>query len=151
MPNYLYAAKRYTEPTTLRALIDKGVTHVWVVGHLSQDPLLRFGASGTPVCKASIPVSWGKRDDPARVTEWCNIVAFKDNAELLSHHVKGDCLNVGGKIELERPWTDRSGTERQNVQLLIDAFGPTEWERPQALVPPPTSAIDSRDSDGLPF
>jgi len=118
MPNSLYAAKKYTEPVKLLDLMARKVEFVCATGHMARDPELRTAANGMQVCRFSLAVSWGKRDD-GQVTEWCTCVAFRETAELIAERFsKGSAISVIGKLA-ENKWTTNDGEEKVTAQIQV--------------------------------
>jgi single-strand DNA-binding protein len=95
-------------------------------GRVVADPELRFGQSGTAVCKMRL-VAADRRENKATGewedtdTLWMDVTCFKKLAEnVVESVVKGDLVIVTGKIRTEE-WDDReSGQKRSKVAMIAD-------------------------------
>lgn len=116
---------------------------VTLIGHLGQDPDLKYGQSGNPVCNLSLATDEGYTDkDGNKVdrTEWHRIVAYQRLAETCGQYLhKGSLVYVEGKLQT-RKWQDQNGQDRyttevvaQRVQFLdrkSDGQGQAKQQRP---------------------
>lgn len=84
------------------------------------DPLLRFGPSGTAVAKIRTVSDKKKRDDSGNWVDdkvcWLDVTCFGKLAENVAESVvKGDLLVVTGVLQTDE-WNDReSGEKRQKI------------------------------------
>jgi single-strand DNA-binding protein len=93
-------------------------------GRVVADPELRFGQSGTAVCKMRLVAADRKKEGDEWVdgdTLWMDVTCFKKLAEnVVESVVKGDLVIVTGKIRTEE-WEDRdSGGKRSKVAMIAD-------------------------------
>lgn len=102
-----------------------------VEGRLAADPELRFGQSGTAVCKLRLVASDRKKDERSGEwvdtdTLWLDVTAFDKLAENTVESVaKGDLVLVTGKLKTDE-WTDReSGAKRSKITMIANAIGPS--------------------------
>ncbi|HEY65726.1 MAG TPA: single-stranded DNA-binding protein [Caldilineae bacterium] len=130
-----------------------------VVGHLGQDPELRYTPSGQSVCSFSVATNrrWTDRNgNPQERTTWFRVTAWGKLAELCSQYLsKGRLVLVEGDIDASA-WVGQDGQPRatleltaRNVRFLggrdtslasMEAGPPVQEEEPAAL-----------DEDELPF
>ncbi|MEO3929264.1 single-stranded DNA-binding protein [Micromonosporaceae bacterium B7E4] len=96
---------------------------------LTEDPELRFAASGTAVCKVRLAFNSRKKDASG---EWvdgdvCFLdgTVFKQEAEHVAESLqRGLEVVVTGRLKT-RKYETREGETRYAMELLIDAIGPT--------------------------
>lgn len=105
-------------------------TPVTLVGRLTADPELRFGANGTAVARFAVVTSRRVRDQ--QTGEWSDAdtsfwdcVAFKQTAENVAESlVKGLSVIVVGKAA-QRTWETKEGEKRRSVEVVVDEVGPS--------------------------
>ena len=71
--------------------------HLSIVGHLGKDPVTTTTPGGHALCKFSVAVNYGKKEN--RKTEWFNVVTWHDIARGCALSLnKGCAVIVIGKI-----------------------------------------------------
>jgi single-strand DNA-binding protein len=99
------------------------VNKVILVGNLGKDPEVRYTASGTAVANFTLATSERFKDrdgNPQERTEWHNIVAWRQLAEICGKYlVKGKQVYIEGKIQT-RAWEDRDGNKRYTTEIVAD-------------------------------
>ena len=145
---------------------------VYLIGNLTRDPEMRSTSTGIPVCNFSIAVNRRKRADGQQETDFFNIVAWRQLAELCSRYLaKGRKVAVAGSIQM-RSYEAQDGTKRTAVDIVADdveflsspnagsapsgdyhaAAAPAPASRPQApAYAPADSGFTQVDDDELPF
>src|SRR6185295_13198617 len=139
--------------------------HITVIGHLGQDPDLRYTPQGTPICSFTMAVNNRKKvgGEWQDETLWFKIKIWGNQAESASQFLsKGKACLVAGRFEIEN-WTNRDGKEMttlvitaNEVKFLEKAEGgrpsDTTSDRPRSSTPPasPTPQPDISDDD-IPF
>lgn len=100
------------------------------VGRLTEDPELRFSASGVAVCSVSLAFNSRKLNRDTQQWEddavfFVRGKAFKDLAENVANSLsKGDEVQVSGRLKTER-WQDKqTGQNRSSTELILDSIGP---------------------------
>lgn len=98
-----------------------------IVGHLGQDPEIRFTQSGNAVANFSVAVTEKWKDQqgqPQEYTEWYRVVAWGKQAEnyIGPYLKKGEVVMVRGKMKT-RKWQDQQGNDRYSTELEADRFG----------------------------
>jgi single-strand DNA-binding protein len=91
-----------------------------IIGHVGQEPSMRFLPNGTPVTNITVAVnreytttSGEKKKD----TQWFNVVAYRKLAESINQYiVKGSLVFVSGRVGLHR-WTGNDNIEKSNLQI----------------------------------
>jgi single-strand DNA-binding protein len=87
-----------------------------ILGHLGQDPELRYTGSGKAVCNFSVATNQYDRDNP----EWHNCTAWGSLAEVCNEHLaKGERVFVEGSLRT-RQWEDSDGRTRHTTEIHAD-------------------------------
>lgn len=99
------------------------VNKVILVGNLGKDPELRYTASGAAVATFSLATSERYKDregNPQEKTEWHNIVAWRQLAEICGKYLhKGRQVYIEGRIQ-SRSYDDRDGNKRYITEIVAD-------------------------------
>ena len=89
-----------------------------LTGRLCADPELRRTGDGTGVCSYTIAV---KRPMAKDVTDFIDIVSWRQSAEYLSNHAKkGDLVAVSGILQI-RNWEDKNGNKRRSWEVVTNS------------------------------
>ena len=134
---------------------------VMLIGNVGRDPEVRYleGNSGaqnaTKVASFTLATTERYRDRSGELrenTEWHNIVAWRNNADVAERFVhKGTQLYIEGRLRT-RSWTDQTGNKRYTTEINVDtlqllgrrpdgqgegvpAAAPYQQPRPQAQQP----------------
>jgi single-strand DNA-binding protein len=95
---------------------------IMLIGNLGREPEMSYTTAGKPVTKFSIAVNRNTRGpDGERKTEtdWFNIVAWDNLAEICSKFLqKGHKVYVEGRLS-QRKYTDRNNVERTAIDVII--------------------------------
>lgn len=93
-----------------------------LIGRVGKDPEIAHLDGGLSVAKFSLATSEkykNKAGEQVENTEWHNIVAWRNLAELAEKYVhKGDQLYVEGKIT-KRSYDDKDGVKRYTSEIVI--------------------------------
>ncbi|MBX2807987.1 MAG: single-stranded DNA-binding protein [Cellvibrionaceae bacterium] len=134
----------------------RGINKVIVVGHLGQDPEVRYMASGGAVTNINVATSESWKDkqtgQPQERTEWHRIVFFNRLAE-----IAGEYLKKGGQVYIEgslrtRKWQDQSGQDRYTTEIVANEMqmlggrqggGPMPEQAPGAQYQPSAAPVSS--------
>lgn len=100
---------------------------VMLIGNVGKDPEVRYlegnGPNATKVATLTLATTERYRDrsgEPRENTEWHNIVAWRNSADIVEKYVrKGTQLYVEGKLRT-RSWTDQSGNKRYTTEINVD-------------------------------
>ena len=97
------------------------VNKVILVGNLGKDPELRYTPSGAAVATFSLATTDRFKDkDGNQKTEWHNIVAWRQLAEICGKYLhKGKQVYIEGRIQT-RSYEDRDGNERYITEIVAD-------------------------------
>lgn len=105
----------------------RGVNKVILVGHLGQDPEVRYMPDGKAVTGLSLATSETWRDkqtgENREITEWHRVVLFGKLAEVAGEYLrKGSQVYIEGQLRT-RKWTDNSGTDRLTTEVVVGING----------------------------
>jgi single-strand DNA-binding protein len=94
-----------------------------LVGHVGQDPEVRFMPNGEAVCNLSLATteSWkDKSGEKQEKTEWHRVVLYKRLAEITGEYVKkGAAVYIEGRIQTKK-WTDKEGKDRYTTEIVAN-------------------------------
>ncbi|MBC7216817.1 MAG: single-stranded DNA-binding protein [Candidatus Caldatribacterium sp.] len=92
---------------------------VFLVGFLTQSPVVRYVPNGTPVTTFSLAVSRGiSGEDNREYFDYLQIVAWRDLALFCGENLKrGDWVLVEGRIQV-RAFEDQSGQKRKTYEIV---------------------------------
>lgn len=101
------------------------VNKVILVGNVGKEPEIRHLESGASVASFSLATTERYRDKSGNVqdlTEWHNIVAWRQLADLAGNFIhKGSQIYVEGRIRT-RSWDDQNGQKRYQTEILADVI-----------------------------
>ena len=129
---------------------------VVLVGHLGDDPDLKFTTSGSAVVNLSLATneSWKSADGEIKEkTEWHRVVVFGKRAEIAGEWLKkGQMLLVEGKLQT-RCWEPEDGSaKRYSTEVICENFIMLGKKGDQpASAASNSSAKESEQDDDLPF
>lgn len=96
---------------------------VILIGNVGKDPEVKHLATGIAVASLTLATTERYRNKDGEFqdqTEWHNIVAWRNLAELSEKYIrKGSQIFVEGKIRT-RSWTDQSGAKRYTTEIVAD-------------------------------
>jgi len=101
--------------------MSRGLNKVMVIGNLGRDPEMRYTPSGRPVTTFSVATSrsWKSSEGERRTeTEWFNIVAWGNLAEICNQYLKkGQQVYIEGRLQTRR-WEDDDGNKRSSTEVV---------------------------------
>jgi len=108
-------------------MASRGVNKVILVGHLGQDPEVRYMPNGGAVATLSLATSDTWRDkqsgEQKEKTEWHRVVLFGKLAEIAGEYLrKGSQVYIEGALRT-RKWADQSGQERYTTEVVVNVGG----------------------------
>ena len=146
--------------------ISRGVNKVILIGNVGKDPEVKHLENGTTLAKFSLATTevYKKDNEKRSTTEWHNIVAFRNLADIVKNYVKkGDALYIEGKIQT-RSWEDNDGNRKymteivsNNIQMLgsgkSEGGAPSETSSSNTANAAPQQEAGSipDEGDDLPF
>jgi single-strand DNA-binding protein len=131
------------------------VNKVILLGHLGQDPEIRYTQSGDAVVNLSLATSENWKDkstgEKKEATEWHRISIFGKAAEVANTYLKkGSQLYVEGKIKSKK-YTDKTGIERTAFEIQSESFqmmGKPSGDKPARQEPKQSNDMPE---DDIPF
>jgi single-strand DNA-binding protein len=101
------------------------VNKVILVGHVGQDPEVRYLDNNTPVCTlrlATSDVYKNKSGERVTTTEWHSVVLWRGLAEVADKYVKkGSQIYIEGKLRT-RSWDDKDKNKRYTTEIVADVM-----------------------------
>ena len=130
------------------------VNRAILIGHLGQDPSVKYLTSGDAVCNFSIATDESyKNKDGEKVerTEWHRIVAFKRTAEVAGEYLKkGSPVYIEGKLQTRK--YEKDGVDHYTTEIVVDRLqllgskGDNERRGGDGPTAPTTEARNTRAS-----
>lgn len=90
-----------------------------IIGHVGQEPELRFTTSGMGVASFSVAVNevYTSNGEKKENTDWFNVVVWGKLAEICNRYVtKGMLVYVAGNTKLNQ-WETSEGQQRSKLEL----------------------------------
>jgi len=123
-----------------------GVNKVILVGHLGNDPEIRYTQSGTPVGNFRLATTerWvNKNGERGERTEWHRVVVWGKLAEICSEYLqKGKQIYIEGRLQT-RQWQDKDGNSRYTTEVNANNMVMLGKPGDRAEVASPPSYSDS--------
>ena len=95
------------------------VNKVFIMGHLGQDPELRYTQNQTAVATLNVATteSWNKDGQRQEQTEWHRVIVWSRQAENCAKYLsKGRAVFVEGRLQT-RSWEDKNGQKRYTTEI----------------------------------
>lgn len=103
--------------------MSRGLNKVMIIGRVGRDPEMRYTPSGRPVSTFSLATSrsWNTADGGKRTeTEWFNVVAWSNLAEICKQFlVKDRLIYVEGRLQT-RHWEDPEGNKHSSIEIVAN-------------------------------
>lgn len=105
----------------------RGINKVILLGHLGQDPDVKYMPNGGAVTNLTIATSESWKDkqtgQPQDRTEWHRVVIFGKLAEIAGQYLKkGSLVYIEGQLQT-RKWTDKNGQDRYTTEIVVSING----------------------------
>jgi len=135
-------------------MASRGVNKVVLIGHLGQDPEVRYMPNGGAVANISLATSESWRDkatgEQREKTEWHRVVLFGKLAE-----VAGEYLRKGSQVYIEgalhtRKWTDQAGVEKYTTEIVVNVGGTMQMLGSRQGTGAPVNSHGNQFSGGAP-
>jgi len=101
----------------------RGLNKVLIIGRVGREPEMRYTPSGRPVTTFSVSTSrsWNTADGVRRTeTEWFNIVAWSNLAEICKQYLAKDRLvYIEGRLQT-RHWDDQEGNKHTATEIVAN-------------------------------
>ena len=96
-----------------------------VVGHVGQEPQMRYTSTGTPVTSFSLATNrrWSDANGQQQEkTTWFRVTCWRKLGETAAQYIhKGSMVLVEGEVEASA-WIDRDGNARSSLDLTASNF-----------------------------
>lgn len=104
--------------------MSRGVNKAIILGHVGQDPEMKYTQGGTAIANLSVATSetWKDKNTGEQQTraEWHRISAFGKLAEIIGQYVKkGSKVYIEGKIQT-RKWKGQDGVDRYSTEIVAN-------------------------------
>ncbi|QCI18497.1 single-stranded DNA-binding protein [Buchnera aphidicola (Aphis nasturtii)] len=108
-------------------MASRGVNKVILIGHLGQDPEVRYMPNGNAVVNMTLATSENWKDkntgESKEKTEWHRVVLFGKLAEIAGEYLrKGSQVYIEGSLQT-RKWQDQNGFERYTTEIIVNIGG----------------------------
>ncbi|EPL6456417.1 single-stranded DNA-binding protein [Providencia rettgeri] len=108
-------------------MASRGVCKVILIGHLGQDPEIRYMPAGGAVANLTLATSESWRDKQSgemrEKTEWHRVCIFGKLAEVAGEYLKkGSQVYIEGSLQT-RKWQDQSGQDRYTTEVVVNIGG----------------------------
>lgn len=108
-------------------MANRGVNKVILVGHLGQEPEVRYMQNGSAVTNITLATSESWRDKQSgemrENTEWHRVVIFGKLAEIAGEYLhKGSQVYIEGQLRT-RKWQDQGGQDRYTTEVVVNIGG----------------------------
>lgn len=105
----------------------RGINKVILLGHLGNDPSVKYMPNGNAVANITIATSESWKDKTTGQqqdrTEWHRVVIFGKLAEIAGQYLKkGSLVYIEGQLQT-RKWTDQSGQDRYTTEIVVNMQG----------------------------
>lgn len=132
------------------------LNQVMLIGRIGRDPELRYTPSGIAVANFSIAVNRPRRSSVGGestgepVTDWFNVVAWRQQAEFAANYLgKGRLVLVQGKLQ-SRSWVAQDGTKRSSIEVVADRLQGLDKPKDQTVSAPLEESAVPSDADMYP-
>ncbi|MBI6188706.1 single-stranded DNA-binding protein [Providencia rettgeri] len=108
-------------------MASRGVCKVILIGHLGQDPEIRYMPNGGAIANLTLATSESWRDKQSgemrEKTEWHRVIIFGKLAEVAGEYLKkGSQIYIEGSLQT-RKWQDQSGQDRYTTEVVVNIGG----------------------------
>ncbi|QNS02107.1 MAG: single-stranded DNA-binding protein [Buchnera aphidicola (Pentalonia nigronervosa)] len=108
-------------------MASRGINKVILIGHLGQDPDVRYMPNGNAVVNMTLATSehWKDKNtgENKEKTEWHRVVLFGKLAEIAGEYLrKGSQVYIEGSLQT-RKWQDQNGLERYTTEIIVNISG----------------------------
>lgn len=131
--------------------MSRGLNKVLIIGRLGRDPEMRYTPSGRPVTTFTVATSrsWNTSEGGRRTeTEWFNVVAWSNLAEICKQHLsKGQLVYVEGRLQT-RHWEDPEGNKHSSTEIVANEMIMLDSRRDNNAS---EDQVESDEEDEFPF
>ncbi len=131
--------------------MSRGLNKVLIIGRLGREPEMRYTPSGKPVSTFSVGSTrtWNTSEGERKSeTEWFNVVAWGNLAEICKQYLSKDRLvYIEGRLQT-RHWDDAEGNKRTSVEIVANEMIMLDDRRESS---PATGIEDNYPKEEFPF
>jgi single-strand DNA-binding protein len=130
--------------------MSRGLNKVLLIGRLGRDPEMRYTPTGRPVTTFSVGTSrsWNTAEGERRTeTEWFNIVAWSNLAEICKQYlIKDRLVYIEGRLQT-RHWEDQEGNKHSAIEIVANEMIMLDDRREAAA----SEAEGADENDAYPY
>ena len=108
------------------------VNKVILIGHVGNDPDIKYTPSGSSVASLSLATNevWINSDKEKKErVEWHSLIAWNKLADFCKEYiVKGQLIYIEGSLHTNT-WQDKDGNSRKKVEIICNIITPLEWKK----------------------
>lgn len=128
----------------------KSVNKSFLLGHVGQDPDVRYTAAGDAVTNLSLATTRSRKDpetgDWVEITDWHRLVFFKKLAEVVGEYVrKGSRIYVQG-YQRTRDWIDENRQKKYITEIVVEDLTLLDAKTSDSTKASASSTAPSQDS-----
>tara|TARA_Y100001970_G_C14145835_1_gene809761 strand:+ start:625 stop:957 length:333 start_codon:yes stop_codon:yes gene_type:complete len=106
----------------------KSINKVILIGHIGNNPEIRYTKEGTLVASFSLATHEIKNEDKEH-TEWHNIIAWGNLGEFVEQYLKkGHLVCVEGRLKTQK-WTTKEGYGLSKTEIISNNVVPLDWKQ----------------------
>lgn len=136
----------------------RGINKVILIGHLGQDPEVRYTPGGNVVTNLTLATSEAWRDkitgEHKEVTEWHRVVLFGKVGEIAGQYLrKGSLVYIEGQLRT-RKWQDQSGQDKYTTEIIVNSTGTLHMLNKREIsehTDQPSHTLQSEEKGEAPF
>lgn len=128
----------------------KSVNKSFLLGHVGQDPDVRYTPAGDAVTNLSLATTRSKKDAETggwvEVTDWHRLVFFKKLAEVVGEYVrKGSRIHIEG-YQRTRDWIDENRQKKYITEIVVEDLTLLDSKNLDSAKDPASNAAPGQDS-----
>ncbi|MDQ9273199.1 single-stranded DNA-binding protein, partial [Escherichia marmotae] len=109
-------------------MASRGINKVILIGHLGQDPEIRYLPNGGAVANLTLATSESWRDKQSgemkEQTEWHRVVIFGKLAEIAGEYLrKGSQVYIEGQLKTRKWFDQQNGVDRYATEVVVSVNG----------------------------
>lgn len=127
---------------------------VFLMGHLTRDPELRYAPSGTAIASFGVANNrtWTDGNSGEKKEEACfvDITMFGKRAEVINEYFsKGSAIFIQGRLQLNQ-WETKEGQKRSMLRVVAEDFQFVGGQEKREAVKPEQSSFGKASSLDIP-
>ena len=101
--------------------MSRGINKVILIGHLGNDPEIRYTPAGTAITNVRLATrsAWKDKNGISQEkTEWHYVILFNRRAEMVGNYLKkGSKIYIEGSLQT-RKWQDKDGADKYTTEII---------------------------------